>query len=336
MNKEFKALCEKCPQLEELLKRQRENKLSKEKWLAVIRLFINTGRIKLARMFSKCSEKHDYKSNEIIDNLSIQTISKSVCCEELGCNEDDVSQCFGHVSRIKYKNHKIVNQIVNSPNNKVMLTRNELNAVGFYYSKSSKQLKINANTYARFILRNYQLMYHDAQIYYMYMANCWKPLSDFRMRKIMRSLFNKVEQDEWTTTLESAYMGTLCYECCDINSFKPSENYINIKNGLLDLSKDKIKLIPHNKMIFTTSQIPVFYDPESECPEFEKFLSDVFKGNKRLILLVQEIMGYCLSSTVKAHKMFIFIGTGSNGKSVLCDIMTKIAGGTDNVSNVSH
>jgi putative DNA primase/helicase len=45
-------------------------------------------------------------------------------------------------------------------------------------------------------------------------------------------------------------------------------------------------------------------------------------------------MGYCLSNSVKAHKMFIFLGEGSNGKSVLCEIMTALAGGIENVSNV--
>lgn len=56
---------------------------------------------------------------------------------------------------------------------------------------------------------------------------------------------------------------------------------------------------------------------------------------EELIALTQEIMGYCLCNSVKAHKAFIFLGAGSNGKSVLCEIMTALAGGVENVSTVT-
>jgi putative DNA primase/helicase len=130
-------------------------------------------------------------------------------------------------------------------------------------------------------------------------------------------------------------MSALCYECWDIEDLKPAENYINVKNGLLDLSSENIDLRNHNPMVFSTTQIPIQYDRREKCEGFKKFLNTVFQEDGELILLVQEIMGYCLSNSVKAHKMFIFIGEGSNGKSVLCEIMSALAGGIENVSNVS-
>jgi len=42
-----------------------------------------------------------------------------------------------------------------------------------------------------------------------------------------------------------------------------------------------------------------------------------------------------LSYETKAQKFFVFLGDGSNGKSVLCDILLEIAGGEDHVSTVS-
>jgi putative DNA primase/helicase len=46
-------------------------------------------------------------------------------------------------------------------------------------------------------------------------------------------------------------------------------------------------------------------------------------------------MGYCLSNSVEAHKMWFFLGGGSNGKSVLCDVLTDLVGGIENISTVS-
>jgi putative DNA primase/helicase len=160
-------------------------------------------------------------------------------------------------------------------------------------------------------------------------------VSDFQLQKILRFFFDKFEPDVWRTGIQSKYFGTLKYECRDMEDMQTAENYINVKNGLLNLKKKKVTLEPHHDAVFTANQIPIVYDENAECEEFRKYLRTIFEGSKQLRMLVQEIMGYCLSSSIKAHKMFIFYGEGNNGKSVLTDIMTALAGGDANVSNVA-
>jgi putative DNA primase/helicase len=338
VNKEFEELRAECPQLETLMQEQQESGLPKDKWLAVMRLFIDAGRVSLARKFSKQSDKHDYKSDEIIDTLSLQRRDKKVRCTELGCTKKDIEAysdkdegCFGG-QEAKLNAEK---EIINSPASKMRLTVEEKEKIGFYYNDENEYASMNPNIYARHILKNYELMYHESDRYYIYRANCWKPIGDFKMKKTLRSFFNKFEPDKWTTTVQSTYVSALCYECWDIEDLKPAENYINVKNGLLDLNSEKIALKDHDRMVFSRTQIPIEYDQKAKCPEFKKFLSTIFQEDQELIKLVQEIMGYCLSNSVKAHKMFIFVGEGSNGKSVLCEIMTALAGGVENVSNVA-
>jgi putative DNA primase/helicase len=154
------------------------------------------------------------------------------------------------------------------------------------------------------------------------------------MKKALLGFFDKFEPNRWRTAIQSTYMSALRYKCYDIDELKSAENYINVKNGLLDISGETIKLVPHNEKIFSTVQIPIDYDKKAKCPRFKEFMRDVFQKSGNLIRLVQEIMGYCLSNSVKAHKIFIFHGAGSNGKSVLCEVMTALAGGVENVSNV--
>jgi putative DNA primase/helicase len=158
------------------------------------------------------------------------------------------------------------------------------------------------------------------------------------MKKVLRTFFHKFELDRWTTNVQNTYMSALEYECWDTEELQSAERYINVQNGLLDLETldtDEIALVPHNKMVYSTTQIPIDYDKEAKCPKFRDFLRVILRKDKELIRLVQEIMGYCLSNSIKAHKMFIFVGSGSNGKSVLCEIMTALAGGIENVSNVA-
>ena len=178
-------------------------------------------------------------------------------------------------------------------------------------------------------------MYHDANRYYIYRGNCWKVFKEFKMKKVLRAFFHKFEPDLWTARVEGTYMSALRYECYDIDDLKSAENYIDVKNGLLNLDAEEITLMPHDKTVYSTTQIPIIYDNDAKCPEFKNFLRTIFKRDKELIRLVQEIMGYCLSNSVKAHKMFIFLGEGSNGKSVLCEIMMALAGGIENVSTVA-
>jgi putative DNA primase/helicase len=335
-----------CPRLEILLKEQQESGLPKDKWEAVMRLFINAGRIALARTFSKQSKKHNYESEGYIDALSIQRPGRKVLCTELSCTRKDIEVysdtnegCFG---RQKAKiNEK--GEIVNSPNSKMRLRIEEKERIGFRYKKDG-ELEVRFNIYAKHILKNYNLLFQDNKKYYLYKSNCWKPISDVKLERVLRFFFDKIEVNIWSSILSYGYKSVLCNECWDMDDVTSAENYINVKNGLLNLTNFKIE--PHNYRIFTTNQIPVIYDAEKEhdskkeCPEFLNFLDTIFDDHKpktkqRLIKFIQEIMGYCLSNSVKAHKFFMFVGNGSNGKSVLCDVLTELAGGVGNVSNVA-
>jgi P4 family phage/plasmid primase-like protien len=83
------------------------------------------------------------------------------------------------------------------------------------------------------------------------------------------------------------------------------------------------------------------FDPEKTCRNFFNFLKTIFDEEDKtyataeMVRYIQMIMGYCLSGSVAAHKLWFFLGSGSNGKSVLCDIMTELVGGIENISTVS-
>jgi P4 family phage/plasmid primase-like protien len=105
-----------------------------------------------------------------------------------------------------------------------------------------------------------------------------------------------------------------------------------LRNGILDAETGQIK--DHSPHIPFTIQLPVTcLDPpipqnprEPNCPSFKKFLSEVLPDTGQQDAL-WEIFGYCLSTDCRYEKGFIFFGDGSNGKTVVLDIMRAMLKG---------
>jgi putative DNA primase/helicase len=336
--KEFNIVSKRCPRLKILLEEQRADGLSKKEWLAVMCLFINAGRISLAREFSAESVKHDCASDETIDDLSIARSVKKTYCVYLGCDETDIKNCFTKC-RLSEKTGKFIN----SPKSKMKLTQEEKEAIGFLYDYNEKTRQcsfdnINENIYAKHILENYRLMIHDTGKFYMYHGRYWRELRETRkigvLEQILKHFFDKFEPGKWNKNFERHYIDVLTRDCKRWDQFESPENYINVRNGLLYLEDEVMELRGHNMNIFTTVQVPIDYDTKAKCPAFKDFLRTIFQGDDELIRLVVEIMGYCLSFRVKASKMFFFIGGGSNGKSTLFKLFYDLVGGVNNVSSV--
>ena len=62
---------------------------------------------------------------------------------------------------------------------------------------------------------------------------------------------------------------------------RPASDILNCRNGLLRL-RDR-QLLPHSPKHLSTSQIPVTFDPQAICPAIEKFISQVFPEDTKLL-----------------------------------------------------
>ncbi|MDR1560756.1 MAG: DUF5906 domain-containing protein, partial [Holosporaceae bacterium] len=218
-----------------------------------------------------------------------------------------------------------------------------------YEEDSNTFVSIKYNVFTRYLLLNYEILLHDSGEYYIYKDNYWQVISDKKLKRLLRRFFLKYES-EWTSEIERRYMSTFGYDCWELDELKVEEarDYINLENGLLNINS--FNLEKHDKFIFSAIQIPTQYteppedeifDPEKTCPKFFKFLKTIFDEEDKtydraeMVQYVQMVMGYCLSNSVAAHKFWFFLGDGSNGKSVLCDIMTELVGGIEKISTVS-
>jgi len=87
---------------------------------------------------------------------------------------------------------------------------------------------------------------------------------------------------------------------------------LNCLNGTLNLKTGK--LMPHNRYNLITQIAPVKYDPDATCPAWDAFLGRIMADNDNLVSFLQRAIGYSLTGDTSEQSIFIFYGTGANGK----------------------
>lgn len=105
---------------------------------------------------------------------------------------------------------------------------------------------------------------------------------------------------------------------------------ITLQNGNYNIQTQEF--LPHSPEVYTTTKLPITYNKEADCPRIKNFLMEIV--NPENVPLVQEIIGYCLLRDYPVHKAVMFVGTGSNGKSTLINLIREFLG-DENCSSIS-
>lgn len=86
-----------------------------------------------------------------------------------------------------------------------------------------------------------------------------------------------------------------------------------------------VTLIPHERGQYMTKLMPVTYDPGAEAPLFRKFLNRV-QPDAKMQAFLQRWLGLSMSALTGEQKLSFWYGDGSNGKSVLADLIARMMG----------
>lgn len=117
------------------------------------------------------------------------------------------------------------------------------------------------------------------------------------------------------------------------NEVNKKTGLLNLKNGVFDFTTNTFRE-GHSPDEIMTYRIHANY-----CGDFtkedgrawHKYLDYVIP-NKTTQAVLQEVMGYCITSSVDAKKFFIFQGAGNNGKSKVIGLLESFL----DSSNISH
>lgn len=110
---------------------------------------------------------------------------------------------------------------------------------------------------------------------------------------------------------------------------------INLKNGTFEISENIQQLRDFRKEDFLTYQLPFEYDEIAEVELFSKFLKEVIPESE-LQNILSEYLGsiFIKNNVLKLEKALFLYGGGSNGKSVIFDIISALLG-DENFSSYS-
>lgn len=99
---------------------------------------------------------------------------------------------------------------------------------------------------------------------------------------------------------------------------------LNVTNGTVDLRTGE--LLSHDRANLLTKIVNIEYNAQADCPRWDRFLAEIFAGDRETIDFVQRAVGYTLTGLNREHCLFVLHGTGANGKSTFLSILERLLG----------
>lgn len=117
-----------------------------------------------------------------------------------------------------------------------------------------------------------------------------------------------------------AYLDILIRE----NTPATDANWIAFRNGLLNIHDDSFIPFSHEHII--TNKIDWDYNPNAYNELTDKTLDRISVHDKKIRMLLEEMIGYTMFRRNELGKAFILTGSGSNGKSTLLNMLKTMLG----------
>jgi P4 family phage/plasmid primase-like protien len=116
------------------------------------------------------------------------------------------------------------------------------------------------------------------------------------------------------------------------------EDVIAFANGLLDLgayqATGEAGLLDHSPRWFSDNCLGHEFDPGASCPEWMKFLEQVFEGNAERVQALGQWFGCCLTGDTRLQKFAVLVGPSRSGKGTILRVLGALLG-AENVANTS-
>ena len=110
----------------------------------------------------------------------------------------------------------------------------------------------------------------------------------------------------------------------DPDTFDTDLGLIGAGNGYIDLESGE--LLEADRELMVSKRVSVEYDPHAQCPRWERFILEIFKGDEELAAFIQRALGYSLTGEIREQCLFILYGIGRNGKSTLVEMVGNALG----------
>lgn len=184
--------------------------------------------------------------------------------------------------------------------------------------EKQKKVGFSHNEFGDELIAAYHIITVNGQLY-VYEDGYYQQDEKIIERKMIE-LYPAIKQNQRSEVLSYIRIKTHIRS----EEIKVSPYIINLKNTRYDIRSGKC--LEFSPEVIEFDRIPVVYDPSAYCSDLDKMLNRVFLGDREVINLFEEMVGYCLMKTNQYQKAFILIGSGSNGKSTILDMIEEFLG----------
>lgn len=194
----------------------------------------------------------------------------------------------------------------------------------WYYQNEKGKLSLSTNLLVEAVKPLFPALYHG-NAWYLYSGGVYRPRTEDYVKDLVGGMLHQGLRNTRDIN-EVTELWRLSVSVADDRELNNSEEYINIRTGIYEVKTGKLLTpTPHFK---STIQLPVDWYPErmpeAKCPRFLEFLSKSLRPED--IPVVQEMLGYCCTTSIKGEMAFILYGPGRSGKSSLLRVAEGLWG----------
>ncbi|MBC8868032.1 MAG: DUF3854 domain-containing protein, partial [Planctomycetes bacterium] len=184
----------------------------------------------------------------------------------------------------------------------------------------------------------------DGQLYIYEPNSVYREISEDELKlDIVRWL--QANKSQVTTHLATNVAMNVC-AMCELPAGTPIPSWINndssknndwlaFQGGLVQMHtaiQGRPQFENHTPAFLTTAKLPFHFMQNAVCPMWERFLAETFDGDPAQVSRLQEWFGAHLDLDLRLEKFAMFVGEGSNGKSVVLRVLAALLGAENIVS----
>jgi len=158
---------------------------------------------------------------------------------------------------------------------------------------------------------------------YVYTGKYWAIVEDDLLKTFLRNLALKNGIPE-SLAREERFIKGLLAQFESQGFYEPIVNtqvsYLNLQNCTLKVTREGVEELEHNPKLFLNYILDYEYDPKAKNDKWIEFIDRVLP-DKDTQKTLQQSLGYLFSKDLKLEKAFFLYGTGSNGKSVVFEVI---------------
>ncbi|MCH8135214.1 MAG: hypothetical protein IIB77_04460 [Proteobacteria bacterium] len=166
--------------------------------------------------------------------------------------------------------------------------------------------------------------------FYGYDSKIWEPLHDDTLKHLLTMALLGTNPSDGIINGTFGLLCKLCHRTDLIPGVwagREAAQFLVYTNGILNIATGQLEA--HTPDYFGTTLLPYAYDPQATCVRWLQFVNEIFNGDADRIALLQEWLGYLLTSSNVYQKAMLLIGQTRSGKGTIGRVLQHLVGASN-------